>query len=321
MYFCNQKLINEIAEDGPDPHAANALQEGLGGQFGEMRTFNQYFFQSMNFRGKATAYRDLIHAVAVEEISHMELIGTTINRLLDGAPGFEGKSTPGAKGTTPLEVAFKGGNIHHFLVSAQGAMPIDSAGNPWSGSYVYASGNLCLDLLYNLMLECTGRLQKCRIYEMTKNRTARSTIAYLIVRDHAHENVFAKALESLGVDWGKILPIPSFDATKWPEVNQLMKEGLHLQQYHFRLDNSELAAIFNGKSPSGDGELSVPDEAPIGVPIRSAAERLEEFSPGLSPELQELADAAKSLMGTSALAAFDDQKPTRKKSREKVRLK
>jgi Mn-containing catalase len=59
-----------------------------------------------------------------------------------------------------------------------------------------------LDLLYNLMLEATGRLQKCRIYEMTDNKTARSTISYLIVRDQAHENAFAKALETLGVNWG-----------------------------------------------------------------------------------------------------------------------
>jgi len=35
------------------------------------------------------------------------------------------------------------------------------------------------------MLESTGRLQKCRIYEMTANKSARSTVAYLIVRDQA----------------------------------------------------------------------------------------------------------------------------------------
>jgi len=37
MFFHVQKLINEIVPDEPDPLAANALQEGLGGQFGEMR--------------------------------------------------------------------------------------------------------------------------------------------------------------------------------------------------------------------------------------------------------------------------------------------
>ena len=51
MYLHTQQFINEIAVDEPDPAAANALQEGLGGQFGEMRTMMQYLFQSMNFRG------------------------------------------------------------------------------------------------------------------------------------------------------------------------------------------------------------------------------------------------------------------------------
>lgn len=37
MYFHVQEFINEIAQDEPDPAAANALQEGLGGQFGELR--------------------------------------------------------------------------------------------------------------------------------------------------------------------------------------------------------------------------------------------------------------------------------------------
>jgi hypothetical protein len=38
VYLHTQLLINEILPDEPDPAAANALQEGLGGQFGEMRT-------------------------------------------------------------------------------------------------------------------------------------------------------------------------------------------------------------------------------------------------------------------------------------------
>lgn len=104
--------------------------------------------------------------------------------------------------------------------------------------------NLVLDLMYNLMLESTGRLQKCRIYEMSDNKTLRSAVAFLIVRDHAHELVFTKALESLGVNWGKVLPIPNFDATQYPEVKKLMELGVHLKQHHFRLDGSEMGKIF-----------------------------------------------------------------------------
>jgi Mn-containing catalase len=139
VFFHVQKLINPIVDDEPDPAAANALQEGLGGQFSEMRTMMQYLFQSFNFRGEAKPYRDLIHGIGTEEISHVELIATTINRLLDGSPQYQGNGTPGEGGSTPLRMATSTSNIHHYLVGAQGAMPVDAAGNPWSGSYVYNS--------------------------------------------------------------------------------------------------------------------------------------------------------------------------------------
>ena len=302
MFFHVQQLINEIVTDEPDPAAANALQEGLGGQFGEMRTMMQYLFQSFNFRGKAKPFRDLIQGVGTEEISHVELIATTINTLLDGSPRYKAssKSTPGAGGETPLEVALgdgkapgKGGglNIHHFLVGAQSAMPVDAAGNPWSGSYVYNSGNLVLDLLYNLMLEATGRLQKCRLYEMSDNKTFRATVSYLIVRDAAHERVFAKALETLGVNWGHVLPIPNFDSSKYPEVKKLQQQGIDLIQHHWRLDSSQMGAIFSGSSPFNDGTtIETTAKPPDGFPVPTMPERPEEFAPGLPPALAEMAE-------------------------------
>ncbi|AEE46423.1 manganese catalase family protein [Cellulomonas fimi] len=303
MYLHVQRLINDIEADEPDPAAANALQEGLGGQFGEMRTMMQYLFQSMNFRGPAgKPYRDLLQGIGTEEISHVELIGTTIVRLLDGSPRYNGKKTdpldePGAGGRTPLENALHESNIHHYLVASQGALPVDAAGNPWSGSYVYNSGNLVLDLLYNLMLESTGRLQKCRIYEMTSNKTARSTISYLIVRDQAHENAYARALETLGVSWASVLPIPKTNAEKFPEVRKLLDLGLQSKQYSFDLTaQSEAGRIFQGMSPSKDGtQLDASEQAPAGVPLTIAEERFEEFSPGLDPELLALVQATAEL--------------------------
>ncbi len=38
---------------GPDPNAAAALQELLGGKYGEMSTLGNYLFQSFNFRSKS----------------------------------------------------------------------------------------------------------------------------------------------------------------------------------------------------------------------------------------------------------------------------
>ena len=76
MYLHVQQLINQIETDEPDPAAANALQEGLGGQFGEMRTMMQYLFQSFNFRGrdKLRPYYDLIANIATEELGQNALV-------------------------------------------------------------------------------------------------------------------------------------------------------------------------------------------------------------------------------------------------------
>lgn len=294
MFYHIQKLINPIVPDQPDPSAANALQEGLGGQFGEMRTMMQYLFQSFNFRGDAKPYLDLIQGIGIEEISHVELITKTISQLLDGAPEYNGDKfeTPGKGGVATMDMAKEQKNPHHFIVGAQGALPVDAAGNPWSGSYVHNHGNLVLDLLDNLVLESTGRLQKCRIYQMSENKTLRATVSFLIVRDEAHEMAFAKALETLGVQWNKILPVPKFDATKYPEVKKLMDYGIHREQYHFRLDGSEMGAIFSGEAPVMDGtELRTLAEPEKSFEIPEAPERPEEFAPGLDPDLQDMVDA------------------------------
>jgi Mn-containing catalase len=294
MFYHVQSLINPIVDDQPDPSAANALQEGLGGQFGEMRTMMQYLFQSFNFRGDGIPYLDLIQGVGIEEISHVELITKTISRLLDGAPEYHGGKydVPGAGGDPVMNMAKEQKNVQHFIHGAQGALPVDSAGNPWSGSYVHNHGNLVLDLMDNLVLESTGRLQKCRIYQMSSNKTLRATVAYLIARDEAHEMAFAKALETLGIDWGKALPIPKFDATQFPEVKKLIDAGINREQYTFRLDGSEMGKIFQGSAPANDGtELITLKEPRESFPIPSAPERPEEFAPGLDPEMQDLADA------------------------------
>ena len=294
MFYHVQSLINEIVVDEPDPSAANALQEGLGGQFGEMRTMMQYLFQSFNFRGDGVPYLDLIQGVGIEEISHVELISKTIAQLLDGSPAYRGGKfeVPGKGGKATMDMAKEQMNPHHFIVGAQGALPVDAAGNPWSGSYVHNHGNLVLDLMDNLVLEATGRLQKCRIYQMSENKTLRATVAFLIVRDEAHQAAFAKALETLGVAWNKVLPVPKFDSSKYPEVKKLLDAGIHREQYHFRLDGSEMSKIFSGPSPlDSEGTLTTLKEPRLSFPIPMAPERPEEFAPGMDPDLQALADA------------------------------
>jgi Mn-containing catalase len=296
MFLSINQLPNRIPPaDKPDPKAAQALQEGLGGQFGEMRTMMQYLFQNMNFRGDAKAYQDLLRSIATEEMGHVELISNTINMLLEGA------SPQAEPNELPLSVALESPNIHHFLVAGQSSRPVDAAGNPWSATYVYDSGNLVLNMIYNLMLEATGRLQKCRLYQMSNNKAYRATVSYLIVRDLAHEKVFAKALETLGVNWNKTLPVPKIDTSGMPEVKELESRNLHNQQWTFTDESSGLSNIFSGDSPFGDGgELEAIEGVPEGAPIPNLPDAPQEFASGLDRELKRLTQEIQQAAGPTA---------------------
>lgn len=280
MYFYKEDLINMIVPDKPDPAAAKVLQETLGGQFGEMRTMMQFFFQSSNFRGKEKKYRDLLRAVFLEEIAHVELVQNTINQLLNGAGDSNGVGNAGIDGA-PLNDAIKDANPHHFIMGAQSSLPVDAGGNPWNGSWVYCHGNLVADMLNNVVLESTGVLQKTRIYEMSTNKALRETLGFLIVRDNAHQNAFAKALETLGVEWGKVFPIPNYDINKYPECKKFVDMGFHNALFNFRLDQDLLGEIFNGQTPSRNGgDLNIM-QPPVGYPVPQMPEMPNEHSPGL----------------------------------------
>jgi Mn-containing catalase len=282
VYFYREDLINMIVPDRPDPpsSAAKVLQEALGGQFGEMRTMMQFSFQSANFRGNAKQYRDLIRGVFLEELSHIELVQTTINQLLNESGG----ELPGnqASDGAPLDdVIQSGANPHHYIMGAKASLPVDAGGNPWNGSWVYDHGNLVANLLNNVVLESTGVLQKSRIYEMSSNKTLRETIAFLMVRDNANQNAFAKALETLGVDWGKTFPVPNYDLNKYPECRKYVDMGFHNAQFNFRLDQTRIGEVFSGTTPSRNGgELAV-TEPPKGYPVPELPDMPNEHAPGL----------------------------------------
>ena len=128
---------------------------------------------------------------------------------------------------------------------------------------------------------------------MSNNKAFRSTVSYLIVRDLVHEKVFAKALETMGVNWGKALPIPRIDTSGMPEVRDLERKNLHNQMWTFtnKGETSEIGKIFKGDSPfdDGGGKLEVIEGFPEGANIPFFPETPQEFAPGLDSELKKIA--------------------------------
>ncbi len=258
------RLMTELpkAKD-PSPNAAAAVQELLGGKFGEMSTLMNYTFQSFNFRGRnqMRPFYDLIANIAAEEYSHIEAVSYTINLLLTGAADRGGDPSQ-----TPLKDAVDVRNHYHFIASGQASLPVDSQGNPWNGSYVFSSGNLKLDLLHNFFLECGARANKIRVYEMVDDATSRAMLGYLLVRGGVHIVAYAKALEKLtGVDVTKLVPVPDISNKRFTETRPHEAKGLHRILYRFSPDDyKQISQIWNGPHPEDGEELVVEDGPPEG---------------------------------------------------------
>jgi Mn-containing catalase len=248
-----------------------------------MSTLMNYTFQSFNFRdrNKLRPFYDLVSNIAAEEYSHIELVSHTINMLLTGT------TTRGDDpSATPLEEAVDARNSYHFIASGQTALPVDSMGVPWNGSYVFSSGNLRLDLLHNFFLECGARANKIRVYEMVDDPVAREMVGYLLVRGGVHIVAYAKALEKLtGVDVGKLLPIPEISNQRFPDARKYEDRGLGQILFRFSPeDYTQIGQIWNGPHPETGKPLTVEDAIPQGAPAPELPAEPQLSAP-LGPEI------------------------------------
>lgn len=276
--------LDELSIDLPKPknssaNDAAAIQELLGGKFGEMSTLMNYTFQSLNFRGRdrLRLFYSLTAAIAAEEYLHIEAVSYAINLLLAGTSTRGTDLVPG-----PPSPGVNARNSYHFLNSSQTALPIDLMGNFWTGQNAFSSGNLRLDLLHSFFLECGARAGKMRAYEMVTDPCARTMVGYLLVRGGLHVYAYALALEKLtGVDVKKLMPIPTLASDKFPEAKKFMEHGLHNKLYTFSPNAYQKAGFsWNGNHPEDGAPLEVVQGASQGVPYPVLEEEPPLNSPG-----------------------------------------
>ena len=272
----------------PDPDGAASVQELLGGRFGEMSTLMNYTYQSFNFRNRqgARPFFDLIANIAAEEFGHIELVATTINTMLTDAD---------------LEVAKGARNTQHFIAAGKGALAADSMGKPWSGDYVFSSGDLVEDLTHNFFLETGARNNKLKVYEMVDHPAARALTGYLLVRGGVHQIAYARAVEKLtGADLTKMFPTPRIPTEKIPECEPHIEKGDHKRLYRFSPDDyNEIVAVFNGPHPETGDELEVVDGPPEGALPHDLPPQPDVFANDYAPE--EIAEIAKRLRNDAGL--------------------
>jgi Mn-containing catalase len=251
MFTHVHELQFEAKPDAPDPAFARRFQEVLGGKWGEMTVAMQYLFQGWNCRlpGK---YKDMLLDIGTEELAHVEMITTCIDRLLDVSPLAEDE----AKGSS-LKADWATSNPQHQIENGGGAYPKDSNGTPWSGAFVTASGNLYADFMLNATAEMQGRLQVARLFHMTDDQGVRNLIRFLVTRDHMHQMQWLRALEELKSDGLDGIPVPeAFDLDQ--EYDAFARLYVHASDGPNAVDG----AWANGEAFDGRGVITI-EETPV----------------------------------------------------------
>lgn len=266
MFRHQKELQFEAKPNRPNPLIAKYLQELIGGQYGEMSVAMQYLFQGWSCRGEEK-YKDMLMDIATEEIGHVEMLATMVARLLEGAP-VEDQEAAMQKDPT-IGAIISGMNPQHAIVAGLGPRPADSVGNPWSGAYIIASGNLLADFRANLNAESQGRLQVARIYEMIDDRGVKDMLSVLLARDSYHQNLWECAVKELEEKEGSILVPSTFPRDK-------ERKDIAYDFYNFSEgDQSSEGSWASGKALDGEGEYQWLKEPKI----EGAAPKLEPVTP------------------------------------------
>ncbi len=189
-------LLFPVEVSGSDPSAAAMLQEQFGGANGELKALLQYLVQSFGTPDPMT--RQLLLNIAVEEASHLEIVGTAIVQLMtmDIMPSNAGVNMKPAM-TATGEALRNAPSMVQKMVTLGGVGPLvaDSAGAPFTGNYINSTGdivsNLTSDIAAELGAGCVYHQLRTNIQDPKLNRV----LEFLEEREATHAAMFSQAVE------------------------------------------------------------------------------------------------------------------------------
>jgi len=209
MYIHNKKLMYTVRVSEPNPMLANFLLEQFGGPQGELAAAMRYFTQAI--AEDDPGRKDMLHDIATEELSHLEVIGSIVAML---NKGIKANLAEGALKEAELYMALGQGGDSHTTALHYGGGPAltNSAGVPWSAAYVDSIGEPTADLRSNIAAESRAKIVYERLINVTDDAGIKDALTFLMTREVAHQKAFEKALYAIEPNFppGKLPPAPEF---------------------------------------------------------------------------------------------------------------
>jgi Mn-containing catalase len=245
MFIHNKVLQYTVRVSEANPVLGSLMLEQFGGPDGELAAAMRYFTQAL--AEDDPGRKDLLHDIATEELSHLEVIGSIVAML---NKGVKARLAEGAMAEAELYRSLTAGGDSHTQSILYGGGPAltNSSGVPWTGAYIDSRGDPTCDLRSNIAAEARAKIIYERLINVTDDPGIKDALGFLMTREIAHQKSFEKALYAIE---------PNFPPGKLPGIEKFASVYVNA---------SRGAGDMEGSWNSGDQWERI-DDVEAGIPV------------------------------------------------------
>ncbi len=177
MFQYEKILQYPVNIKNPNPAFAKIIITQYGGPDGELGASLRYL--SQRFAMPYPELQGLLTDIAVEELGHLEMIGTLVYQLTRNLSIDEIK---------------KAGFDAYFVDHTTGVYPASAAGVPFTAAYLQSKGDIITDLHENMAAEQKARTTYDNILRLIDDPDVCDVIKFLREREIVHYQRFGEGL-------------------------------------------------------------------------------------------------------------------------------
>ena len=181
MFQYEKILQYPINIKNPNPVYAKIIMSQYGGPDGELGASLRYL--SQRFAMPCNELQGLLTDIGTEELAHLEMVGTLVHQLTDGASPEE------------MEAAGLGA---YYTDHGWGVYPQAAAGYPYTAASIAVKGDPIADLTEDLAAEQKARATYEKLIDLCKDDPdVIDVLRYLREREVVHFQRFGEALNQV----------------------------------------------------------------------------------------------------------------------------
>lgn len=178
MFNYVKKLQYPINIKNPDPNAAAIIISQYGGPDGELGASLRYL--SQRYSMPYPELKGLLTDIGVEELSHLEMIGTIVHQL--------------TRNLTDKQIEENPAFAPYFVDHTTSVYPTAASGFPWSAASMAVKGDTIADLNEDLAAEQKARVTYDNILRLVDDPDIIEPIRFLREREIVHYQRFGEGL-------------------------------------------------------------------------------------------------------------------------------